>query len=206
MADISQMESVPTARAVRRLDDILRQRVIPRLCVIFARPNPLLVLRYTTQHPWEHTVLAFVWKSRNSLTRRSDIPVRVIAARCNRRMENLYRRPSSSIGNRDFDKANWLNLGQALGRDRVDQQALWSRMAGGALSSSLHFDRRDGGQPHRRATLISSALRSSAICVLTSSIAACCTYMSCEQVQQSRSWPTPAIVLFQRTLALSQAQ
>ena len=25
------------------------------------------------------------------------------------------------FGNRDFDKANWLNLGQALGRERVDQ-------------------------------------------------------------------------------------
>ena len=126
------MESVPTARAVRRLNDILRQRVIPRLCVIFARPNPLLVLRYTTQHPWERTVPAFVWKSRNSPTRLSDIPVRVIAARCNRRMENLYRRPSSSIGNRDFDKANWLKLGRSLDRERVDQQALWPRMAGGA--------------------------------------------------------------------------
>jgi len=36
------------------------------------------------------------------------------------------------FGNRDFDMANWLNLDRALGRDPVDQQALWSRMAGGA--------------------------------------------------------------------------
>ena len=36
------------------------------------------------------------------------------------------------FGNRDFDMANWPNLGRALVRDRVDQQALWSRMTGGA--------------------------------------------------------------------------
>jgi len=36
------------------------------------------------------------------------------------------------FGNRDFDKANWLNFGQALSRERVYQQTLWSRMAGGA--------------------------------------------------------------------------
>ncbi len=36
------------------------------------------------------------------------------------------------FGNSEFDQTNWLNLGQALSRERVDQQALWSRMAGGA--------------------------------------------------------------------------
>jgi len=36
------------------------------------------------------------------------------------------------FGNRDFDKVNWLNLSRTLGKERVDQQALWSRMAGGA--------------------------------------------------------------------------
>jgi len=36
------------------------------------------------------------------------------------------------FGNRDFDKAPWLNLGHALSRERVDQQALWPRMAGGS--------------------------------------------------------------------------